>query len=268
MENKVKELILDGTKYVSGSVDIVPDDAFSISASQLGKEDLQVYLQMIYGNQPETEISDATLGTIFHKGMECMALEAQEDQTVQDQILIEHSMAWKLPNEWWFTGTADLVHYNGSTFYIHDYKLTKNYTVKMFRKNVLGHTYGLQMSGLAYLAGKNLMTKDDSVSCTVDFFLKDSNKMKFEPVHVPVTFAPLLPATVEELIVEKTNRIQDHIVNATIPPECKDTWIRKVGGQTVKTMCEFYCSQKNNCPYYKKKEQYKNSNVNLIASWG
>lgn len=266
----VKKIILEETAYVSGSAGNIPDNELSISASQLGKEDLQIYLQMIYGPQPEEHITDATLGTIFHKGMETIIREKSKKETEAGvEYYAEQSFSTKIIDGWWLTGTADLVIATSEGFEIHDYKLTKKYTVKSYLSNPTDHQYTLQLSALEYLLREeNMEVYIPGIESVIDFFLKDSIKTKFEAVHEPIVVKTKRSDEIIELFKKKANAIQHHLDNATIPSECKDRWPRKVSGKTVDTLCEYYCSQKKNCPYYKKKQEYRNTNVELVAGWG
>ena len=69
----LKKLIVDGTQYESGYVN--EDDDYVISASMVGKDPLQNYLSIIHGKTAENEVTDATLGTVFHRGMEELVKE-------------------------------------------------------------------------------------------------------------------------------------------------------------------------------------------------
>lgn len=269
MDDNVKKIILESTQYVSGSKDDIPDDAFSISASQLGKETLQIYLQMIYGNQEEKEITDSTLGTIFHKGMETIVKEKIIKDDPEKQMLFpETPRHLKMKDNWYLTGTSDL-EVIGDNIEIRDYKLTKIYAGKMYRQDPRNHSYGLQASALTYLLSKSNETPYENITNIIDFFYKDANRMKMEQTHDPIIHIPHTKEEIEEVFDKKSKELQHHMENATIPPVCKDLWTRKVAGKTtyVDTKCEFYCNQKNNCPYYKKKQQYKNTSVELIAGW-
>lgn len=272
MSDIVKDLILKKTQYVSGSKGKLPDDAFSISASQLGKNTLEIYLTMIYGPQPEIAIGDATLGTIFHKGMEEYVKEIISeprvggDPTFRTEVSRHHEMR----KNWYLTGTSDLeAEHPDWAVQIRDYKLTKVYAGTMYKKDPRRHTYGIQASALTYLFKRGPGNSERNVTNIIDFFYKDANRMKMESTHEPIEHIPHTPEEVEIMFDTKSRELQTHIENATIPGVCDDLWPRKVPGksQTINTKCEFYCGQKNNCPYYKDSGKHGNTNVQLIAGW-
>lgn len=272
MSDLVKDLILATTQYESGSKGDLPDDAFSISASQLGKETLEIYLQMIYGPQPETEVNDATLGTIFHKGMETLAIEEAKkstDKGLVSGIRTEVSRHTLMRDNWYLTGTNDIEFNIAGGVNIRDYKLTKVYTGKMYRQDPRGHVYGIQAEALSYLFHRESNLSPDNIISTIDFFYKDANKAKMEATHDPIDHDVPSYNIVKIMFEEKSIELQGHIENATIPEQCKDRWPRKISktAPLIDSKCEWYCGQKHNCPYYKDSGRMGNTNVQLIAGW-
>lgn len=273
MNDNVKKIILNNTQYVSGSNGKIPEDAFSISASQLGKDTLQIYLQMIYGPQPETEVTDATLGTIFHKGMEEIVLSKDKyilgTSLDANFVRAETSRHLKMKNGWYLTGTSDLEIISDHSVQIRDYKLTKVYAGKMYKKDPRNHTYGIQASALTYLYSHMSSRPVSSIVNIIDFFYKDANRMKSEPTHEPIVHTPHSAQEISNMFNIKSSELQGHIDNATIPPVCEDLWPRKIkaGSPLINSKCEWYCGQKHNCPYYKDSGKMGNTNIQLIAGW-
>lgn len=271
----VENIIHKGTKYVSGSKGDIPEDALFLSASQVGAEPLQIYLRIMYGSQDKEEITDATLGTILHHGMEKIVNEQAEALHEESGVEIdtEVPMHIQLPNRWYVTGTADLIVKNGNSLEIHDYKFTKYYALKKFEEEKISwhpgmapHQYTLQLNTLRYLAEK-MELADGEVSMHIDYFIRDANKLKGEPVHRMVE-PPRLDG-IEEILTEKTDLIQSYIVNAEVPPVCSDLWPRKLNGKFIPDMrCQFYCDMKSHCPYYKSKGQHGfDKALNLAVHW-
>lgn len=248
----LNQIILDGTKYVSGFANT--EDNYVISASMVGKDPLQNYLSILHGTIDNDKISDNTLGTILHKGMEQLIVPqiANEDDT---QVFIEHNMVMILANGWILSGTADLMYANpGMPLTIRDYKFTKAYALKMFKQNPSAHQYSKQLSVLDLLAVKNHLHEPgepDANELICDFFLKDANAMKSEITHNPQMVVPTIDhATLEEQIVEETNILQAYIEAGEIPPRCEDVWERNVSGKIIPSRCAYWCSYNKVCPHY------------------
>jgi len=135
------KLITDKTQYKSGYTPGIDEDRYVISASMVANDMLQNYLTLVYGKVPEDHITDTTLGTVFHKGMESIILDSMISPDTPP-MWSELSMHTVLSNDWVLSGTADLIIMpEPGIFEIRDYKLTKNYTLKMMKKNMAGHSY-------------------------------------------------------------------------------------------------------------------------------
>ena len=272
----LKQMILDGTQYVSGYVN--KDDDYVISASMVANDPLQNYLAIVHGKPTETEINDATLGTIFHRGMEQIVLDemAKENNAI---IGAEVSMHTKLANGWVLSGTADLItEQDAGMFEIHDYKLTKNYTRKMMDKDIFFHAYTKQLQILDALFRTDMSSYNKNeivgdITLIADFFLKDSKAINHEPTHNPIQ-APNKVGT-EDMnatevlfgeVITITNSLQSYIESGQVPPQCADTWPRSVKGKVVHTRCELYCShgKAGNCPHYKPST---GQTVNRLVNW-
>ncbi len=266
MSFELEKEILNATKYVSGYIN--EDDKYVLSASMIGKEPLENYLSIIYGKEPETILSDATLGTILHKGMETIMQSRMKDN--KNILCTEYSMYMNLPNGWVISGTADLI--TEPTVYnyeVHDYKFTKNYTVKMYDKESTTHAYSKQLDVLNLLWSKGLLKEHGqktTVVSVLDFFLKDSKAINKEPILVQrKREAPDKEKLLEEL-TNITNELQEYIESGTVPPKCEDLWSRKVNGKLIPTKCALYCShgKAGNCPYYQPSDIMA---VQSLANW-
>ena len=258
MSYDLKNLIVEGTKYVSGFIN--EDDDYVISASMVGNDPLQNYLAIVHGKGTETEITDATLGSVFHRGME----EIVKEKMTSDAKIYgaEVSMHHRLVNGWILSGTADLIvepkKYN---YEIHDYKLTKKYTRKMTEKDKHTSNYTKQLHVLDALfrrdttLSRTMIEGDIELHC--DFFLKDTVAVNHEAVFQPFiipnktgTSDMNATDTLFAEVVEITNSLQSYLESGTIPPVCADRWPRNVKGKIISSRCEFYCSHKSVCPHY------------------
>jgi len=258
MSYDLKDLIVGGTKYVSGFVN--EDDDYVISASMVANDPLQNYLAIIHGKGTEDEITDATLGSVFHLGMEQLVKDKMKtDATIYGA---EVAMHYKLDNGWILSGTADLiVEPEPHKYEIHDYKLTKKYTRKMTEKDIHTSGYTKQLHVLDALFRRDSTLDrtmiDGDIELHCDFFLKDSVAVNFESVFNPL----IIPNKVgtEEVnsadvlfaeVVQITDSLQSYLESGTIPPVCADRWPRNVKGKVISSRCEFYCSHKAVCPHY------------------
>jgi len=281
MSFDLKAMILDNTQYVSGFVN--KEDDYVISASMVANDPLQNYLAIVHGKPTETDINDATLGTIFHRGMEQIVLDEieskQESGTPSEIVGAEVAMHTKLANGWVLSGTADLITASIDDFIeIHDYKLTKNYTRKMMDKEIHTHAYTKQLQVLDALVHDNMGTIgvnaiNGDITLIADFFLKDSKAINHEPTHSPLQ-APNKIGT-EDMsatevlfgeVIAITDSLQSYIESGQVPPACADTWPRSVKGKVVHTRCELYCShgKAGNCPHY---QPSTGQTVSRLTNW-
>ncbi len=269
--------ILKATAYKSGYVN--KDDKYVISASMIGKEPIQNYLSLLHGKVEADKVNDATLGSIFHRGMEDIMMDKQlDDVGEKDSSIIwgiEHSMHVELSNGWILSGTADLVvEPTLNHFEIRDYKLTKGYAHTMFLKEKYGHDYTKQLQALEALfreGNKKPKVIEGQINLVCDYFIKDAKAIEFEVSHRP----ELVPnkegtddmraaeITLAE-IVAITDSLQGYLEGGEVPPACTDLWIRNVKGVIVPTKCVLYCSHNKVCPYYNADTRQA---TNRLAGW-
>jgi len=271
----LKREIIAGTQYVSGYENT--EDKYVISASMVGNDPLQNYLTIIHGKQVDVEISDATLGTIFHLGMEELMVRRVREAN-SPVIGVEKSMHMELPNGWIMSGTADLVtKQDAATLNIHDYKLTKTYALKMLKSSLSSHNYSKQMRVLKTLlkneVDNSVIKKYKNINMKIEIFVKDSKAVNFEPVlttvDVPNANGADDAAASEVLIAEVvqiTDSLQSYIEGGTIPPICEDRWPRKVKDKVIPTRCAFYCShgKAGLCPHYNPSTRQE---ATRLANW-
>lgn len=256
MNFNTEEAILVQTKYERGFEP--PADAYVISASMVAKDPLQNYLTILYGTQAETEITDSTLGSVFHRGMEEIVKEEKKKiPEDKEHIFVEASMNMKLANGWYLSGTGDIIiRRPDGTSDIEDHKLTKAYALKMIMKDLPNHDYTKQLQVLDLLNYKmNPYPFKDKVQSklTINVFCKDAKAIDKEKTFTPVIVPNADLIALEQEIVEKTSALQAYIEEGEIPPACPDVWLRKLkNGTTIPTKCALYCShgKAGVCPHY------------------
>ena len=219
----IKEKILKSTKYIGSGIEQ------SISASSVGNETCQNWLRAKHGIINDTEVGQNTIGSILHLGMETM---------FKDTVYSTEKNFSKKLSDYTITGTADLV----TDDCIYDYKLTKNYTYKMWIKDQLTNGYTIQLNVLRWLAESN--DPSTKFSMKLVWFLKDANATKDEP-NMIISDVPIID--IEPIIQQAIDDIKGVL---DVPPKCKDLWMRKVKGTNVPFKCKYYCSYNKVCPHY------------------
>jgi hypothetical protein len=252
----IEDIILDSTEYTNKS-----NNPYTFTASMMGNDVLQNYLTVLYGSEKDTTINEATLGSVFHLGME-RAIEAfrkdkHENKGYEDiaRMFAEKNMQTKL-NDWTISGTADLIiEYKNHEVEIHDFKLTKMYAINKMKttEELYNHRYNLQLNILSWLHNRNNINGGQSYSLYIDAFAKDNKAIKQENVFHQIR-GKLRPFVflVNE-ITKKTDILQKYIESNEIPPVCEELWPRRLpNGTTINTKCSFYCShgKTGKCPYY------------------
>ena len=234
----IEKTILEKTAYVSGYQE--KTDRYQLSASMVGNDALQNYLSIVHGKVPDKSVTDATLGTIMHLGMETLMQDVKGVKT-------EVSRHRELGDSWVITGTADLVLDKGDYEEIYDYKFIKKYALEMIHKEGRNHRYALQLAVLAWLS-------DKEVRPYIAAFVKDAQALKNEPVFNLIPVDIYSKEEVEEMLKTETGKLEHYLRNQEMPPKCEDTWKRKVKGMgLIEMRCALYCSygKAGFCPYYK-----------------
>ena len=248
----IEKLILEKTKYEGSDIEK------SVSASSIESPLLQQYYRFIYGSEDEqngviqTEFNDASFGTVFHKGMETLF------DGIND-VIVEKRFERELPNGWTVTAKPDLIDFSSQAtdgdISIDDFKTGKNYSRKMMMKDMTSHSYYIQLCTGKFVANKyisGIINKG-----RIHWFMKDAKqidrgKLVKEPVYICDEFELFSDEYMEKYLIEKTDILWDAIQSGQEPPECEDLWLRKLSdGTVIKSRCEFYCSYKSVCKYYK-----------------
>lgn len=206
----------------------------SISASSITKDILQLWFEQ-NDYEKEEKLSDATLGSIVHLGMEKIF---ENTFNLKDDVTIEKRFSKEIIG-WEITGKPDII--IGDTIY--DYKTGKNYSRKQFLKEGKNHPYSIQLSIYNWLIGGNKKAK-------ILWMMKDSKAIDGEPVFIEDDVILMNDTEVETLLVDKILELEKY-PSDVMPDECNDLWLRKVKGTVIKMKCKLYCGYKNVCPYFK-----------------
>ncbi len=221
-----------------------------ISASMLGNDVLQNYLIIKNPDLVQKfEIGQHTIGSVFHKGIECVGQQKYDKNQIEFELKVER----KLENGWTLTGTIDMVDYENMV--IHDFKLSKKYALKMLKKEEL-HSYKLQLNAYKYAL-------DLDYDMVLDFFMKDQDILKHELAYEQYVVQDIKDFRFHLYAI--VNELDMYLSDDKLPPEC-DTWLRKTKQGMVKSKCAFYCSVASVCPYYTGKQKARDS-INKIVGW-
>jgi len=246
---EVRDIILEETQYKSKYTE--ETNKMVISASMVADEPLEIFLKLIYGVQPATDIDESTFGSIMHKGMESIIESYIEKTKPKEVIYLEYPLVHDIDDDWILTGTADMVVYEDDlNAHIYDWKVTKNYTTKMIEKEGKMHRYAIQLAALRYLLYENNKKVVD-IYTHLGFFLKDSNKLMKVPSYKEAKVETMGTGDFTKYLKSKLSIVMEHIKNATTPPQGEDLWWRKIKGNNIPTRCELYCGYRDVCPYYK-----------------
>jgi hypothetical protein len=203
-----------------------------LSASSFANEPLEIWLDR--HNYPENpfKLSDATVGSIVHIGLENIIRKTEEYKNAE--LLIEHQII-KPFNGWTITGRPDLVNIPKKILY--DYKTGKNYSKKMIDKEGKNHRYAIQLAVYNWLLGGGYTPK-------ILWLMKDSQAG--EPVIFEQEIEIMDLNEIEVYMKERLDVIDAY--GDSMPDKCGDLWPRKIKGAVVNAKCMYYCKYSHSCP--------------------
>ena len=268
-----EQRLMEATKYDSRFL----PGTIRYSASMRGADPVQNALRISFPEESQTNIGMNTIGTIFHAGMDALVSNGKLlfDKSAMHEHYMSHvvdidSVACALH------GTADLILVGTDpedrtirTIEIIDYKLTSSYQMKVLheKREETAARYLPQLQMLLYLFFSSIhesinADEQDRVHITLSntFFIRDamfSRKQRvFEKTNwVEEVFTMkevhAMLADIRDEIFDEVREMLSVTANDSIKNGCKDRWIRKIDGVTVPTKCVWYCSVKDNCPFYK-----------------
>ncbi len=228
-----------------------------ISASQLGNDDLQIYLKYMHGGSDSTQFEANTFGSIYHLGAETAFAKLGETET-------EVSLSHMLSNGWLVTGTVDLMLHIYKI--LADHKTTTSTSIASTVKDGKHSGYGLQMAVYQWLLWKERGLEGyTAVLPMVDKSFSYFKKNKYNQL----TFIEIDTHSLEEteaLLLEKTNKLQEYINLGQEPGECANLfWFGPKGTRKKRMRCIHYCDQSANCTAYKK---YQKQSRNPMEALG
>lgn len=235
----IQQDILDATKYKREVGEL------RFSASMFSNTDLQNFLTVVYGAEEPTEIGQATIGNIAHKGMEEIYRGVKNTQVEEDYRIENYE-----GTGWALTGTADLVVTEPDIVNVHDYKFTKLYAGTSVKKD-LRHGYRMQLNTLKHIIEQVKGYKPEAIKMYLEMFYKDADILYLQKSYEQIEVKDI--PDIKDLILAKINSLDALIKGGEMPPECstKDLWFRKLkNGNTVRSRCQAYCSVAHVCPYY------------------
>ena len=248
----IEDTLVKAAAY-SGNMDAKKKE---ISASQLGNDDLQIYLKYMNGGKDSNEFGANTFGSIYHLGAEEAFKDIPNSET-------EVSMRYKLSNGWTLTGTVDLLLHAFKI--IADHKTTTSGSIASTVKDGRNGGYALQMGAYKLLLKKNHNLDD----YTAILPMVDKSFSHFKPnKYDQLTFVEAETYSIEDIeqmAIDKTNKIQEYIDFEIVPPVCKNRFpFKPRGSKTTKPMrCLHYCDQADNCKHFNSDYHHTNDLLGL-----
>lgn len=247
---EVEKILLEATKYGGNS----ESGQKSISASSLVDDPLRLWLRWKHGVPPSDTVTQATIGSLVHLGMEKIIETLEPVVPLTKHLESEVEVGCKMDKGWSFSGTIDILDHETKTIY--DVKVVKKYRIEKLRKEEPDDPYIWQLNAYRYMLcrlGVNYRNmKVIGLSCDAGFDFR-SGKMTnvLNIVDVPL----IEDAYIEDRFNEQAKILNDHIAMDTPPEKCKDTWPRKVNGKTIPVRCVAYCDYSSLCPHFNPKRE-------------
>jgi len=253
VKEKYTNAILKSTSY-SGSHGMER----ILSASSISGDILPIVLKIIHGSSNPDSISQSTIGTLVHSGID----NAFNDE---DDTNIAYRRKMPISNDFVLSGETDVEFYDKEKNELHiiDNKVVKYSTYEDIMAGK-SDDYLIQLKAYEYLAKNVDEIKYDSVKVYLAFFFKDGSKFGKSPIpdslFVNYTNRIITDTEFEEIINDKTEELSDYLNNQTNnPPECSKLFWNRGVTPAVKQRCVSFCDVNSVCPYYsKQKKFYKN----------
>lgn len=237
-KNDYEQMLLDASQYSGES----KKEQKVISASSLGNDMLQNYYRFKYGVKEDTKYGQNTMGSIYQMGVDAAAHESP-------QYLSAIRFSHELSNGWTVSGEID--QYDTINNVIIDNKMTTTTTIKNTRREGKDSGYALQLGVYKMLMVRNGTM--DEPTCALAYADKKASFFSKTPT-VPLVLDEVetyTPDEIEQMLLDKTNELQDFLVNNKEPDECKNLFPYKVAGKTKRMKCLHYCDYADECTHYK-----------------
>ena len=236
---EIEKQILSSVKYVKKT------DKHYLTASEASSDYLQLFLKRKH-DIVDDEISQATLGSLAHKGLE-FAFHNSDEASVE--FPITHILDG---TDTVLSATIDYLDVDN----VIDWKTGKLNTAKKLREAIskgdMSHQYIIQLSHINFILNK--IGVHTGRKYYIGWFFKDAGLNyrtgaetdTFDMMQIPV----IQEKEYEDFIIEKALILEDFVNNDKMPPKCSDTWIANIAGVRTATKCRYYCSLNSVCPYY------------------
>ncbi len=211
-----------------------------ISASGLGSDLLQLYLDYKNGKSEDTKFEASNLGSMYQLGVD-KACEGSSQ--FQSALRLNHV----LPNGWTASGEMDQL--DNENKIIIDNKVSTTTSKKKVKEGGKDHQYALQLGVYKYLLYKNGYGDYAGALAFIDkgaSYYKPNSGDTLELFEVE-TYSY---EEIEAMLVEKSNKLQEFIDIDEEPPVCADRFPYKSKGVTISMRCRHYCDFNKYCSHY------------------
>ncbi len=227
-----------------------------ISASGLGSDLLQLYLDYQHGKSEDTKFEASNLGSMYQLGVD-KACEGSEQ--FQSALRLKHV----LPNGWTCSGEMDQLDLINKV--IIDNKVSTTTSKKKVKEGGKDHQYALQLGVYKYLLYKNGYGDYAGALAFIDkgaSYFKPNSGDTLELFEVETYDYD----EIEALLVDKSDKLQEFIDINEEPPICADRFPFKSKGTTTPMRCNFYCDFNKYCSHYSQERSDRSSILRLGVS--
>jgi len=236
-----------------------------LSASGIDNDILPLYLKIKYGSEQKNSLSQSTIGTLLHSGVD-LAFKDDADTSIalRRKMKIEHGFT--------LSGETDVEFYDSENqeLIIIDNKCVK---YKTYEDLMSGKKtdYLTQLKAYEYLAKNVDKRKYKSIRVYLAFYFKDGTFYGKKPIPdfllVNFTNRIISDAEFEEKINAKTEQLDMYLKDETlIPDECSELYWNASTTPKKKQRCISFCDVSNECPYYKEQKKfYKNRHNESVS---
>lgn len=218
-----------------------------ISASSLGNDDLQLFLDYKHGKKEDTKFEASNLGSIYQLGVD---LACQGNEQYRSSTRYTHV----LPNGWTVSGETDQEDLINKV--IIDNKTSTGTALKKVKSEGKDHQYALQLAVYKYLIWKNTGEDFSGALAFVDkgaSYFKPTSGDTMNLVEVETYNYE----EVEEMLIQKTNKLQEFIDLDVEPDMCANRFPYTSRGVTKPMRCLYYCSFNDKCRHFRQDTQDK-----------
>jgi len=226
------------------------------SASMLGNDMLQIYLKYFHGSKKQKYFGMNTAGSIYQLGADVAADQwnAKYHSEVKPQYQQALRLTYTLPNGWIISGEMD--HIDWINKVIIDNKFVTETAVLKVKSEGKNNGYALQMAVYQFLLYNYMLEQDIPEPEVFKVLLpmvnkghslyKKINKTNIMNMIEPETYS--LEDT-KQMLIDKTNLLQEYIDLNEFPPECENLWWFGFGSAPKKKMrCLHFCDFIDHCP--------------------